>query len=131
MNLSMSGLHLIGCGRTWTISNSFKGVTWEVLSALSFINGSQLTLTYVNVSDAKAAGLYIYNVAGDITVDSITVNRAVTKNNSIAMGGSVVLYDHDIYSNLAIKNSNFISSGYDFKGKCSKIPQLLILQDWY
>ena len=120
VNLNMSGLRLIGCGSNWTIRNSFKGITRKVLSALSFINGSQLTLTYVNVSDAKAAGLYIYNVAGDITVDSVTVKRAFTKNDSIAMGGSVVLYDHDIYSNLTIKNCTFISSGYDIKKTCSK-----------
>ena len=117
--LSISSLHMIGCGSNWTIRSNIKGLISNVLSALSFINGSQLTLTFVSVSDAKAAGLYIYNVAGNTRLNFIIVTNA-SSDDSEKMSGNIILYDIDVNSSLAIENSVFSHCGYDIKNNCSK-----------
>ena len=108
--LSISDFHLIGCGNTQTVGETFKGLTPNASSALLFTKGSHLTLTNINISDAKAAGLYIYNVAGNITIDICKV----TNTQSISGGkgptsSNLIAYDrnHTVPTSIAIRKSTF------------------------
>ena len=78
LSLMISDMEFTGCGATWTttVPHNIFGLYPIILSALLFFNGSNLTLTNVTVSDAISAGIYIYNVAGNVTVDSCVVTNA-------------------------------------------------------
>ena len=112
-NLKISGIEFIGCGSTWNITlPHFHGLILNnTLSALMFVNGSNLSLTNVTVSHAKSAGIFIYNVAGYVTVDSCKVDNASFNTHSF-MSGNVIVYDSNADSRVHIDNSRFINNGY-------------------
>ena len=123
--LHMTGLHFIGCGSHSIVNTSYGRagiINPNILSALSFVNGSQLTLTNINVSDTKAAGLYIFNVQGHIKINSCNIRNSLTKDLYL-MGGNVFLFDREIqnHTDLDIEYSLFDQGGYNIGiYNCSK-----------
>ena len=122
LSLMISDMEFTGCGATWTttVPHNIFGLYPIILSALLFFNGSNLTLTNVTVSDAISAGIYIYNVAGNVTVDSCVVTNA-SSHTLGTMGGNVIVYDSLAVTSLHIANSLFNNSGYEGfkKGNCT------------
>ena len=120
-NLKISGIEFRGCGSTWIAAlPPFGGLyTNKTLTALMFVNGANLSLTNVVVSNAKSAGIFIHNVAGNVTVDSCKVDNA-SSNTLNVMSGNVVVYDSHKDTQFYIANSQVISSGYrrNVSGDC-------------
>lgn len=120
--VELSGIELIGCGFAWNITyKDFDGLTSEVLSALVIINGSNVTLRNVTVMNAKSVGIYVYNVAGNVVIDSCEVVNALSDKKN-TMSGNVIAYDNHTTAstNLYIVRSQFANSGYtNITGGCS------------
>ena len=111
-NLHVSFIEFSGCGSSLR-ANSTNSLISDILSALIFIEGSDLTLVNVNVSDSKSAGFYVYNVAGEVTIDSCRVVNASSHDLNIT-SGNVIAYDNSMKSTtyLSFTNCTITSSGY-------------------
>ena len=111
--LNISGIEFNGCGATWTTQPLLDYLHLDILSALLFVNGSNLTLMNVLVSDAQCAGIYIYNVAGNTTLDSCYVNNA-SSNMLDTVSGNIIVYDRltSRDTSFYVSSSQFINSGY-------------------
>ncbi len=112
--LELSGIELSDCGASWSTAQQLDHLTPNILSALLFVNGSNLTLNNMTVSNAKAAGIYIYNVGGRVLVDSCVVVNASSYRSDV-MSGNVIVHDHLATQDnqlFSIANSLIFSSGY-------------------
>lgn len=116
--LEISGIEFANCGSSYNITFNFEHgskeiITSYVFSTLLFINGSGLTLRSVTVSDAKSAGIYIYNVIGNVTIDSCNVTNA-SSYQLVPMSGNIIAYDNltNVITNLQIVSSVVNNSGY-------------------
>ena len=108
----ISGIEFRGCGASWKLSEAsslFPGhVFW---AALLFINGTDHTLSNLTVLHSKSSGIFIYNVAG-----TVTVNSCKALNTSIDIGiGNAIMYDtlatEDI--RLTIADSLILNNQYE------------------
>ena len=123
LNASMteiSNVAFVDCGLEYELhTKQLDGLQNEILSALLFINGSSLTLTNVTVLNAVSAGIYIYNVVDNVTMDSCKVINASADNPAI-MSGTIVAYDNGATkasTRMVISHSTFTDSGYS--GVCT------------
>ena len=120
-HLEISDIEFTSCGCTGYVVSNLYGLPNETLSALLFINGSNLTLTNVTVVNAVSAGIYIYNVVDYVTMDSCKVINASSDKNDY-MSGTVIAYNNHTTTNtrLVISQCHFMNSGYTnySKGYC-------------
>ena len=87
----------------------------DTFYALLFIDGSELTLTSVNVTNSKYGGIFVRNIDGNVTLNACKVVNA-TSNNSRYGGGNAVLYQSVVVNvSLTISNSIFMNSGIPLK----------------
>lgn len=119
-SLTLIGMQFSGCGSIHNVtSKQLHGLAQEILSALLFIGGSNLFLLNVSVSNSRSAGLYVYNVTGNVTVDACKVDNA-SSDRIEPMSGSVFVYDNSTTSetNIRISWSIFLDSGYSDSENC-------------
>ena len=120
--LSMSGLDLTDCGAHWIINSSLRELASNVTAALSFIYGSNIMLTNIGISFATAAGFYIYNVAGEVVLDTCSVSNAIStleEFNNI-MTGNIIVYDKELNAtSFTLQHSLIYNSGHNFEKICS------------
>ena len=88
--LKLSGIEFIGCGATSTPTSSY-------VSALLFANGSGVTVTNVNVSDSKYFGIFIHNVAGNVSMDSFQITNA---------SSNLIRYSTDVTEDIELTMAN-------------------------
>lgn len=121
--LTISAIQFTGCGLLYTTNQSqLDGLTAEIFAALLFVDGSTLTLRKVFVTDSKSAGIYIYNVANNVTLDACRVTNATSKKQE-RMGGNVIAYDKaakNEKTTILISRSYFASCGYTDSQRCLK-----------
>lgn len=110
-SLTIFGIQLSGCGSVY--NQLFDGLTHLVIAAILLVDGSNVHLRNVSVLNSKSAGIYVYNVAGNVTLDFCTVTNA-SSNELEAMSGTVVVYDNSTTcsTNFHISNCYFSRSGY-------------------
>ena len=121
-NLKILNIKLDGCGSSWrfVLPKYYGSFPDTILSALSLLNGQDLLLSKVSVLNGRSAGIYISNVAGNVTVDSCEVFNA-SSSTLDSLSGNVIVYDDNLANTttLRIVHSRFISSGYtSIDGKC-------------
>lgn len=68
--LEVSGIEFVGCGAASSPASA------SYISALLFGNGSDITVTNINVSDSKYFGIFGQNVAGTFTLNKCQVTNA-------------------------------------------------------
>ena len=128
VRLSISKITFAGCGASWAVTKpQLASVKLNILSALLFLNGSDLTLTSVTVLDAKSAGIYVYNVAGSVKMNSCEVINASSYKVD-TLSGNIIVYDDYMSADsarLSISNSQFNSSGYSNRTTCRINSKLL------
>ena len=113
-SVMISGIHFCGCGSTHNhTSQQLDGIRPVVMASLLFINGTDVHLGNISVLDAKSAGIYIYNVAGNVTITACTVTNA-SSNGLATMSGNVIVYDNHTHygAEIHILNSSILQSGY-------------------
>ena len=123
--LTISNIMFTGCGTTWTTSQvQLKSVRHNISSALLFVNGSNHNLSDLTLHNSITAGVYIYNVAGNVSVNSCEVVNASSFTND-TLGGNIVVYDDNTttYSaiNLSIIDSHISDSGCRNVSLCTMI----------
>ena len=122
--LTISNIMFTGCGTTWTTSQvQLKFVRDNISSALLFVNGSNHNLTDLTLHDSITAGVYIYNVARNVSVNSCEVVNASSYTND-TLGGNIVVYDENMTAdsaNLFITDSHISNSGCQNKSACKEI----------
>ena len=120
--LSMSGLDLTDCGAHWIINSTIRELASNVTAALSFIYGSNIMLTNIGIYFATAAGFYIYNVAGEVVLDTCSVSNAIStleEFNNI-MTGNIIVYDKELNAtSFTLQHSLIYNSGHNFEKICS------------
>ncbi len=93
--LKISGIEFLGCGAALRFPEDLQAADIDPflhthgLTVLLFACGSDLTLANITISDSNATGIYLYDIAGNIAVDSCKI-----KNVSSIMSGTVIAYDH-------------------------------------
>ena len=116
-NLKISDIEFKSCGSTWnfTLPKFYGSFPDTIVSALSFLDGRDLLLSHVRVLNGRSAGIYISNVAGNVTVDSCEVSNA-SSSTLDSLSGNVIVYDDNLTNttSLRIEYSKFASSGYKF-----------------
>ena len=122
-HLEISDIKFTSCGCTGYVVSNLYGLPYDILSALLFINGSSLTLTNVTVVNAVSAGIYIYNVVDNVTMDSCKVINASSDKIDF-MSGTVIAYSNHTTTNtrlVILSQCHFMNSGYTnySKGYCS------------
>ena len=113
--LTIANIEFEYCGFTYnvTLDSLTHLLLHEVLTALFFLNGSNLTLEHVLVMNAKSAGIVIYSVAGNVHIDS-TIIRNASSDDLEMLSGNIIAYNYQVResTHVHISNSQFISSGY-------------------
>ncbi len=121
--LRISGIEFTGCGTNLIKNFQLVAVPNNTLSALLFVNGSDLAVTNVTVSDSKSVGIHIKNVVGSVNVDSCILTNASASFNSIdILSGNILEYHPSVSKdvNLTIVDTlimkNYMSpTHYDLK----------------
>ena len=112
--LKISNIKFVGCGARWHLQTQYldSDIPTEPFSALLFVNGSDLTLMNITVAKAQATAIYVYNVAGNVTMDSCCISHASSNDVAVA-GGNYIVYDTFATkdTNLRISNSHVLNSG--------------------
>ena len=113
--LSIANIKFEYCGSTYNVTlDSLNNLLLpKVLSALFFLNGSNLTLEHVQVMNAKSAGIVIYNVAGNVYIDS-TIIRNASSDDLEKLSGNIIAYNYQVKesTHVHISNSQFNKNGF-------------------
>ena len=117
--MSISGLEFKGCGAyaRHEVDPTPYDFPYNISSTLIFLNGSDLTLNSVTISDSTSPGFYIYDVTGVVNIDLCTVSNASSDKLTVA-GSNVVFYDSYVAmeTHVIISNSSFVDSGTQIQG---------------
>ena len=75
--LKISGIHFVKCGTEHTLDNEAV-----IMSALVFVEGQNLHLSSVEVSESYVSGISIIDVAGNSTINESCFSHAIRLNDN-------------------------------------------------